>query len=733
MLQMGVKHIELRSLLTNAIVELCRKEAFYCEELRIEGTVCLVSDRSTVLVAQIAEEVGDHITAETDNLPKLNSEQASEGLKGTKTDPVISEKSTVKIDGSRSKSLKKLRYSCPFCPKSYSLKHGLKEHLNHHTGRNPHLCRQCGMCFPHITRLAAHIRKEHPRKKPETGTSTAAKPAAPESVAKQPYPGESIPLLGLGMASALQEHQRLWAEQAHAMMNSIKQESTDKEEDSAPPEKKIKPSSPTEITPTCEVTKGIPPKEVKVEEKVEDDKSMDVAQKSDEPEGVANIMQNFMKILESQQQADVREIKPLTPPAAKPEQLTSAMGNLPPTSLAMMPPVLPPWGMGFPMFTPPTFHPSTQHNPNTRGGENTMTAAHAMPGNKNLDIDFQRSPSGKFQCPFCEKTYSFKHTLKDHINKHTGLRPHVCKYCGDSFTHLASLCAHIKRRHDNVMPSDYQCEICQEKFMNLQSLKQHFTWRHKDVKFVPPMVGILDDSRADESLDDSSVDSTLNSVTGNHSFPSSRQGSPKPSIPDPPSLDKQNSQNSENSKSDIKDDDESVPASISEYFAEINVRTEHGLYKYQCKVCGNMFKIRGSIYEHINSHLGKKPFVCNICGDAFAHHSTLHNHTRNKHSHQSAAEREAMLKHGCPSCSKKFRFRSELERHYRTNPDHNTELMGSVSMDFAAADGDGGQPVFPGQGNTYPAVSEPSVFPGQMNSNASAATEAMVFPGQGDF
>ncbi len=42
---MGSKQEQLKSVLTDAIVELCRREAFYAEELRIEGTVCIVSDR----------------------------------------------------------------------------------------------------------------------------------------------------------------------------------------------------------------------------------------------------------------------------------------------------------------------------------------------------------------------------------------------------------------------------------------------------------------------------------------------------------------------------------------------------------------------------------------------------------------------------------------------------------------------------------------------------------------
>lgn len=57
---------KLRSLLINAIIELCRKESFYLEELRIEGTLCVVSDRSSALIMQITEQVGEKTTSDTD-------------------------------------------------------------------------------------------------------------------------------------------------------------------------------------------------------------------------------------------------------------------------------------------------------------------------------------------------------------------------------------------------------------------------------------------------------------------------------------------------------------------------------------------------------------------------------------------------------------------------------------------------------------------------------------------
>jgi transcription elongation factor Elf1 len=129
-------------------------------------------------------------------------------------------------------------------------------------------------------------------------------------------------------------------------------------------------------------------------------------------------------------------------------------------------------------------------------------------------LSVQRNVGGKFQCPYCGKSYNFKHSLRDHMNKHMGKKPHVCKHCGDSFTHLASLCAHIKRRHDSKMPQDFQCAICSEKFMNQQSLKQHFTWRHKgcDRELAQSLHPAIKSPTSDKPIKDDNVPTSTSSL-----------------------------------------------------------------------------------------------------------------------------------------------------------------------------------------------------------------------------
>ncbi len=82
-----------------------------------------------------------------------------------------------------------------------------------------------------------------------------------------------------------------------------------------------------------------------------------------------------------------------------------------------------------PISAAPT--PSTGSSPAVTSRESPMTSHSASPpsGDANrpeVDLEIQRTPDGKFRCPFCEKMYNFKHTLKDHINKHTGTPRSIC-------------------------------------------------------------------------------------------------------------------------------------------------------------------------------------------------------------------------------------------------------------------------------------------------------------------
>lgn len=76
-----------------------------------------------------------------------------------------------------------------------------------------------------------------------------------------------------------------------------------------------------------------------------------------------------------------------------------------------------------------------------------------------------------FPCPHCDRSFSFAHHLRAHINRHTGYRPHTCQTCNKNFFELSNLNEHIKSVHLNV--KRYICSICSKTFSRSGNLSAH--------------------------------------------------------------------------------------------------------------------------------------------------------------------------------------------------------------------------------------------------------------------
>uniref|UniRef100_A0A3Q3JM12 Zinc finger and BTB domain containing 12, tandem duplicate 1 n=1 Tax=Monopterus albus TaxID=43700 RepID=A0A3Q3JM12_MONAL len=64
----------------------------------------------------------------------------------------------------------------------------------------------------------------------------------------------------------------------------------------------------------------------------------------------------------------------------------------------------------------------------------------------------------RHMCPLCYKAFTQKSTLIDHMNLHSGERPHRCAYCHAHFAHKPALRRHLKEQHGKTTGQNSQHE-----------------------------------------------------------------------------------------------------------------------------------------------------------------------------------------------------------------------------------------------------------------------------------
>ena len=90
------------------------------------------------------------------------------------------------------------------------------------------------------------------------------------------------------------------------------------------------------------------------------------------------------------------------------------------------------------------------------------------------------------------------------------------------------------------------------------------------------------------------------------------------------------------------------------------------------QVCGNGYKDKGGLVQHMKLH-GEKKFPCEVCGISFKAGFYLNRHMKAKH-----LERHIQ----CDICGAKFVRNFDLKYHKRTSHDNQMFVCGGCGVEF---------------------------------------------------
>ncbi|KAJ9594191.1 hypothetical protein L9F63_014351 [Diploptera punctata] len=198
------------------------------------------------------------------------------------------------------------------------------------------------------------------------------------------------------------------------------------------------------------------------------------------------------------------------------------------------------------------------------------------------------SPSGpRYGCLECNKTFSQKGYVKEHLKIHTGEKPFACSVCGRCFRNNYMLKVHF-RLHTGE--KNFKCEKCSAKFTERGALVSHFR-THTGVK---PFACTHCDRRF-----------TQNPALKRHMRIHTKEK--------PYSCDE-------------------CDASFADRGTWKNhIRIHTGERPFKCTLCEKTFIQRTNLQAHIKTHTDERPFPCNVCESTFRtkahlvkHLSTIH-------------------------------------------------------------------------------------------------------------
>ncbi|XP_046408610.1 zinc finger protein OZF-like [Ischnura elegans] len=215
-----------------------------------------------------------------------------------------------------------------------------------------------------------------------------------------------------------------------------------------------------------------------------------------------------------------------------------------------------------------------------------------------------------YTCQICQKSFTYRSTLRIHLRKHTGKKPYACRICEKSFSEKGTLKIHI-RTHTGERP--YSCYHCEKSFSAKTYLVEHIRIHTGEKPYTCDVCGKSFNCSRERVKH-------LRTHTGEKPY-------------------------------ECRICKKSFAASGT---LKSHIRTHTGEKPFKCNVCSSSFGQGSALKGHMRVHTGEKPYSCQICKKSFTRSYSLSNHMR-LHTGEKPYQ--------CDICCKSFTKSAHLSRH----------------------------------------------------------------------
>ncbi|KAH0618334.1 hypothetical protein JD844_017437 [Phrynosoma platyrhinos] len=246
-------------------------------------------------------------------------------------------------------------------------------------------------------------------------------------------------------------------------------------------------------------------------------------------------------------------------------------------------------------------------------------------------LSIKKKKSEGWKCDICNKSFTRRPHLEEHMILHTQDKPFKCTYCEEHFKSRFARLKHQEKFHLGPFP----CDICGRQFNDTGNLKRHIECTHGGKrKWTCFICGKSVRERT-----------TLKEHLRIHS-------GEKPHLCSICGQSEKAHQCEECGKCFGRRDHLTVHYK-SVHLGE-KVWQKYKATFHQCEVCKKVFKGKSSLEMHFRTHSGEKPYKCQICNQSFRIKKTL---TKHMVIHSDARP------FNCQYCNATFKRKDKLKYH----------------------------------------------------------------------